>query len=157
MTPQQQPQIQLYEGYIYQLAHSAKESSVIKFKKLTYFPDSKNTENYRRQTATMKQLWESDQPPEIAEFQWRLSRPIATILLALIATLSIRIAPRQDTSDKTYFSAALFFAAYYLLSGLAQSLVEHGRINSFPGIWWLYLLILFYIGLLWSKPVLRKL
>ena len=157
LMPHQQPQIHLDEGYIYQLSHAAEIDTMIKFEKMTYFLNSNETTNYRRQTASVKQLWESDKSPDIAELQWRLSRPVATILLALIAALFIRTAPRQDVGNRTYFIAAIVFAIYYYLSSVAQIWVEHGMISSFPGIWWLYLLILMFIGLLLSESIRVKL
>ncbi len=56
----------------------------------------------------------SDQPRDIAEFQWRLSRPIATILLALIAVPFSRVPPRQEKGEKNYYAAAIVFAIYYI-------------------------------------------
>lgn len=157
LTAQQRPQIELYEGFIFQLTHAAEKDSVIKFEKMTYFPDNNNEVNYRRKAATTKELWESDQPREIAELQWRLSRPVATITLALIAASFIRTAPRQDKGDRTYFFAAMVFAVYYNLSGIAQTWVEQGVVGSMPGIWWLYLVILIVIGSLMSDSIRGKL
>ncbi len=157
LTIQQRPQIQLYEGHIFELSHTVDKDTVIKFDKMTYFPHNDNEINYRRKSTTTMQLWDSDQPREIAELQWRLSRPIATIMLALIAASFIRTAPRQDKGDKTYFFAAIVFAIYYNLSGLAQTWVEQGVVDSIPGIWWLYLLILIAIGLLLSESIRTKL
>ncbi|SFQ15046.1 lipopolysaccharide export system permease protein [Nitrosomonas cryotolerans] len=157
LTPNQRPRIQLSDGYIYRLTHAATKDDVIKFEKMTYFTDINDVSNYRRKATTTRILWESDQPREIAELQWRLSRPIATILLALIAASFIRTAPRQDKSDRTYFIAAMVFAIYYNLSGLAQTWVEQGVVSSMPGIWWLYLLMAGGLGLLSFGPVQKRL
>jgi lipopolysaccharide export system permease protein len=99
-------------------------------------------------------LWESELPHDIAELQWRLSRPVATILLALIAVSFTRVAPRQSKSDKTFLVAAIVFAIYYNLSGLAQTWVEQQVVAAIPGIWWLYLLLFIIAGLL--LPGLRQ-
>lgn len=156
ITDQQRPQIQLFEGYIYQFSHKVEKDSIIEFEKLTYFMDTDSVVNYRRKAATTMQLWDSDKPRDIAELQWRLSRPVATILLALIAVSFIRTTPRQDKSDKTYFIAALVFAAYYNLTGLAQTWVEQGVVGKMPGIWWLYVLMFIVVGLLLSESVRSK-
>lgn len=141
LTKDEQPHIQLTDGYIYNISHAAKLDDVIKFRKLTFYTDNDQVVNYKRKAASIRTLWESEHPREIAELQWRLSRPFATILLALFAVSFIRTAPRQDKGDKTYFIAALVFASYYNLSGLAQTWVEQGVVGSFPGVWWLYLLM----------------
>ncbi|MDP1559447.1 MAG: LPS export ABC transporter permease LptF [Nitrosomonas sp.] len=153
-TVQQRPHIQLNEGYLYQLSHAAAKDSFIKFEKMTYFTDSDSVINYRRKAASTVQLWDSDNPREIAELQWRLSRPIATILLALIAVLFTHTSPRQDKRDSVYIIAAMVFAIYYNLSGLAQTWVEQGVVSS---IWWLYLLMFIIVGLLFSESLRTRL
>jgi lipopolysaccharide export system permease protein len=72
-----------------------------------------------------------------------------------------RASPRQTKGDKTYYLAALVFAIYYILSGLAQTWVEQGTIGRVPGVWWLYaVMLLFAISLLspglWRKLLLRR-
>ena len=143
---EQRPHIQLSEGMIYQLTSTASIDDVIQFKNMTYFIDSDYTLNYRRKAAATRTLWESDQPRDIAELQWRISRPLATILLALIAVTFIRSTPRQDKTDRTYLIAALVFAAYYNFTGLAKTWVEQGVVGSIPGVWWLYLVMLIALG-----------
>ncbi|MDH5480090.1 MAG: LPS export ABC transporter permease LptF [Nitrosomonas sp.] len=154
LTPKERPYIQLTNGYIYQLTHAATKDDVIKFEKMTYFTSSDHVINYRRKAATTRTLWESDRPRDIAELQWRLSRPVATILLALIAItfILIRTAPRQDKTDRTYLLAAMVFAIYYNLSGLAKNWVEQGVVSSVPGVWWLYLSMLIVLGLIALEP-----
>ena len=136
------PHIQLSDGIAYQLASAADVDDIIQFKIMIYFIDNDYVTNYRRKAAATRTLWQSDQPRDIAELQWRLSRPLATILLALIAVTFIRIAPRQDRTDRTYVFAALVFAAYYNLAGLAKTWVEQGAIGRIPGVWWLELLMI---------------
>lgn len=136
------PHIQLSDGIAYQLASAADVDDIIQFKSMIYFIDNDYVTNYRRKAAATRTLWQSDQPRDIAELQWRLSRPLATILLALIAVTFIRITPRQDRTDRTYVFAALVFAAYYNLAGLAKTWVEQGAIGRIPGVWWLELLMI---------------
>lgn len=141
------PHIRLSDGMVYQLSNTASIDDVIRFKNMTYFIDNDYVMNYRRKAAATRTLWESDQPRDIAELQWRISRPLATILLALIAATFIRITPRQDKTDRTYLIAALVFAVYYNLTGLAKTWVEQGIVDSMPGVWWLYLSMLAALGI----------
>lgn len=141
------PHILLSDGMVYQLSNTASIDDVIQFKNLTYFIDNDYVLNYRRKAAATRTLWESEQPRDIAELQWRISRPLATILLALIAVTFIRTTPRQDKTDRTYLIAALVFAAYYNLTGLAKTWVEQGVVGSMPGVWWLYLSMLGALGI----------
>ncbi len=135
------PHILLSDGMVYRLSNAASIDEVIEFKTMTYFIDTEYVMNYRRKAAATRTLWESAQPRDIAELQWRISRPLATILLALIAVTFIRISPRQDKSDRTYLIAALIFAGYYNLAGLAKTWVEQGVVGSIPGVWWLEFLM----------------
>jgi lipopolysaccharide export system permease protein len=157
---EQRPHIQLSDGVVYQLTATASIDDVIQFKHMTYFIDSEFVLNYRRKAAATRTLWESDQPRDIAELQWRISRPLATILLALIAVTFIRTTPRHDKTDRTYLIAALVFAAYYNLSGLAKTWVEQGVVGSIPGVWWLDLLMLLslvsYALLSGRNPIARQ-
>lgn len=138
----QRPQIHLTDGFVYRLMHSGAKDTVAQFEKLVYFTDSGNVQNFRRRAAPVGVLMESDKPRDIAELQWRFSRPIATILLALIAVPFSRSPPRKDKGERTIFAAALVFAIYYILSGLAQTWVEQGTLGKIPGVWWLYGLML---------------
>lgn len=140
-VPGQRPQIHLLDGFIYKLAHSGTRDTVVQFEKMVYFTDSGDVQDYKRKAAATTTLMDSEEPRDIAEFQWRLSRPIATILLALIAVPFSRAPPRQEKGDKTYYAAAMVFAIYYILSGLAQTWVEQGTIGRLPGVWWLYVLM----------------
>ncbi|SEL36210.1 lipopolysaccharide export system permease protein [Nitrosovibrio tenuis] len=137
----QRPQIHLTDGFIYRLMHSGAKDTVAQFEKLVYFTDSGNVQNFRRRAAPIGVLMQSDKPRDIAELQWRFSRPIATVLLALIAVPFSRSPPRKDKGERTIFAAALVFAIYYILSGLAQTWVEQGTIGRVPGVWWLYILM----------------
>ena len=141
------PSIKLSHGIIYQLTTSASIDDVITFKEMTYFIDNDFVLNYRRKAAATRTLWESIQPRDIAELQWRISRPVSTILLALIAILFIRVTPRQDKTERIYLSAALVFAAYYNLAGLAKTWVEQGIVGNIPGVWWLDFIMLLVLVL----------
>lgn len=145
MTAEQWPHIELQAGRIYRLGADAVKDSVIHFEKMIYFNENDQAQNYRRKAASTRSLWNSTESREIAELQWRLSRPAATILLALIAVSFTRTAPRKDKTDRTFLVAALVFAGYYNLSGLAKTWVEQGVVAAMPGIWWLYVLLLMIV------------
>ncbi|SFI51246.1 LPS export ABC transporter permease LptF [Nitrosomonas sp. Nm34] len=145
---EQRPHIELFDGYIYRIAYPKDSDSAIQYEKMTYFTESEQSKWHRRKAAPTRMLWGSERTHDIAELQWRLSRPVATILLALIAVSFTRVSPRQNKSDKTFLIAATVFAIYYNLSGLAQTWVEQGIVAAIPGIWWLYLLLFIIAGLL---------
>ncbi len=137
----QRPQIHLFNGHIYRLAHISAKDTITHFEKLVYFTDGDKELDYKRKSAATLVLMDSSKPRDVAELQWRLSRPIATVLLALIAIPFSRTSPRRKGGEKVFFVAALVFAIYYILSGLAQTWVEQGTIGIIPGVWWLYILM----------------
>lgn len=135
----ERPQIHLYDGVIYHLARSSTDGkdTVTRFEKLVHFTDNKSVSELNRKATPTAALSKSERPKDIAEFQWRLSRPIGTILLALIAVPLSRASPRQDKSTRTYIVAAAVSALYYALSILAQNWVMQGIVGRMPGVWWL--------------------
>jgi lipopolysaccharide export system permease protein len=102
---------------------------------------------------TTRSLAWSANRKEIAEFQWRLSMPLATIMLALLGVPLGRSSPRQDKYAKVA-TAIVIFAVYYNLTALAKKWVQKGVIDSFPGIWWVQLLMLGVLLSFYWQPML---
>lgn len=139
-----QARLELYDGIMYRLMHYSRDDSEVHFNKMVYYTSASKEVGFKRTAAPTLELLYSSDPRDIAELQWRLSRPLATILLALIAVPLSRTSPRQGRGEKT-FTAALVFAIYYNLSGLAQTWVEQGTVPPFPGVWWLEALMLIVV------------
>jgi len=95
---------------------------------------------YRRKAASTLSLARSDHPEDIAEFHWRLSTGLSTLLLGLIGVPLSRTAPRRGKYAKVGL-AVLIFAVYYNLGAVAKSWVEQGTIPPLPGIWWVVALL----------------
>ena len=140
------PQLHLLDGYMYRFGHGALSDSVIRFGKFVYMPSPEIAREYRRNAAPTMDLGLSADPADIAEFQWRLSRGLSTILLAMVAIPLSRASPRQGKGEKI-ITATIFFAIYYNLNGLAQTWVEQGVVPVFPGVWWLHGLML--VAVVW--------
>lgn len=139
--PDQRPELHLFDGYRYELSRSGGES-VAKFAEMIYAPSATDAIEYRLKAASTIALIHSGQPRESSELQWRLSRPIDTILLVMIAIPLSRVSPRHGKGE-TSLIAALIFVVFYNLSGVARSWVEQGTVEPMPGIWWVYVLMLF--------------
>ena len=147
-------ELNLYDGYAYKLSHLGVDDEVARYAKLVKIPgDPERAVGYKRKAAATAALGASDAPPDIAELQWRLSRPFAAVLLALIAVPLSRASPRRGKNESV-FIAAMVFALYYNLSGVSRSWVEQGLTGRFPGLWWLPALMLI-VALLTVHPALR--
>jgi len=107
---------------------------------------------YKVKAVATKTLLYSNDLEEIAELQWRLTSPLSTILLALLAIPLSRSAPRQGKYVKAPL-AILIFAVYYNASALTKKWVSQGAIDTFPGIWWGQLLLIALIVLCIWPPV----
>lgn len=77
----------------------------------------------------------SRSPPDIAEFQWRLSTSVSTLLLGMLGVPLARSRPRERKYAKMGI-AILIYAGYYLLYESARTWVQNGVIPAFPGLWW---------------------
>jgi lipopolysaccharide export system permease protein len=88
--------------------------------------------------------------------QWRVSRALAAILLAMIAIPLSRSSPRQGKGEKI-ITAAIIFAIYYNLNGLAQTWVEQGLVGKMPGVWWLHILMILVVFAIYTPKAQKAL
>jgi lipopolysaccharide export system permease protein len=109
------------------------------------------SEEYKRKAAPTWQLARSVLPKDIAEFQWRLSTPVAALLMGLLGFPLSRAKPRQGKYAKLFVSV-VSYATFYNLNMMARHWVEKGVVGTIPGIWWVHLLLAILVaGLLWRR------
>lgn len=92
-------------------------------------------------------------PKVAAELQWRLTMPVATLLLAFLAVPLSQVKPRSGRYAKL-LPAILIFIAYVDLIFVAQGAIRKGTISPLPGIWMVHagmlafgiLLMSFFVG-----------
>ena len=146
------------DGYLYEFSRTGIEGRVIQFEQsaMPLEPKENLRLKYRVKAASTGALARSDESEEIAEFQWRLSMPLATILLALIGVPLSRSSPRHGKYAKIT-TAVVIFAIYYNLSALTKKWVERGILDTLPGIWWIQLLLAgLLLILLWQPTLLFR-
>ncbi len=104
---------------------------------------------YSAVAASTPLLARSTSLPDVAELQWRLSTPLSTLLLGLLAIPLSRTRPRHHRNSRLGIAMLVYFG-YYLLCTSARTWVQHGDVGRFPGIWWApVLLALFIIAATW--------
>lgn len=109
------------------------------------------SEEVRRKAAPTWQLARSDSSKDIAEFQWRLSTPVAAFLMGLLGFPLSRARARQGKHAKLFVSV-LCYVVFYNLNMMAKTWVAQGVVNTVPGIWWVHLLLgVLVAGLLWRR------
>ena len=147
------------DGHLYEFSRQGEKGRIIQFEKSAMSLDSngKIKLKYRIKAAPTGSLAFSDDSEEIAELQWRLSTPLATILLALIGVPLSRSSPRRGKYAKV-MTAVVIFAFYYNLSAIIKKWVEKGVLDTLPGIWWVQLMLagLLLLLLLWQRPRLLR-
>lgn len=132
----------LHDGYHYELVDAVGSTSLFRFQNLRLILKPKEIESigYRRKAATTASLAASSVAEDRAEFQWRLSTGISTILLGLLGIPLSRTAPRRGKSANI-FMGVIIFAIYYNMTAMAKTWVEQALVGSFPGIWWPHVLL----------------
>lgn len=98
---------------------------------------------YKAKSIPSATLATSSNPKDLAEYQWRLSNPLTTLLLALLAIPLSRAKPRQGRYAKLLL-AFVIYAAYYNLMGISQTWVEQQAATS---IWWVPALLALVVAL----------
>lgn len=143
---------EFFDGYGYLLDRFGNHDKTLKFEKLiVHLPKDEPSSRYRRKAESTVVLFHSDNPKEIAEFQWRLSTPVATLLLALLAVPLSRSQPRQG-SHGNFFIAILLYAGLFNLISVARTWLEDGKVPPMPGLWWAYGVPALLLVWLMAKP-----
>ena len=108
----------------------------------------------KRKAEPVTTLMKSDSAGDIAEYQWRFTLPLVTIILALLAIPLSRSRPRQGKFSKMAV-ALLVFALYYNLINIAKTWVDQGRIPEFPGIWVAHAIPAILLLILLMQPYIK--
>jgi lipopolysaccharide export system permease protein len=148
----QAAEVRLSDAHIYEIGgDDGKQDHVVGAGGLFVSPDaqSKLSPDYSAVAATTAHIARSRAPEDAAEFQWRLSTPLSTLLLGMLGLLMSRPKPKQGKNGK-FAAMILIYFVYDMLFTSARTWVQHGTIAVFPGIWWvpallsLFLLIALY-------------
>lgn len=131
-------ELQMSDAHVYEIpGENAGGGLIMSVHHLTVQLGSPEVEppGYSSVAARTDYLAASKAPPDIAEFQWRLSTSLSTLLLGMLGVPLARSRPREHRYAKMGM-AILIYAGYYLLYESARTWVQNGVIPPFPGIWW---------------------
>lgn len=156
LNPGQATRATFYNGYNYLLDRRSTQDMTVKFKELEVrLPNEEAQEKYRRKAETTVNLSNSTQPKDIAEYQWRISTPLGTILLALIAVPLARSAPRESRFRNVSIAIASYIVLFAMVSVL-RTFIEQGRLGSIPGLWTAYAIQAAVLIFLVTRPRMRR-
>ena len=156
LNPGQAAQATFYNGYNYLLDNSGRKDVTLKFKELVVqLPNEEAQEKYRRKAETTLNLSQSSNPKDVAEYQWRISTPLATILLALIAVPLARSAPRESRLRNVSIALLAYIALFSMVSVL-RTFMEQGTLGAIPGLWTAYALQAGLLAVLVTFPRMKR-
>lgn len=104
----------------------------------------------KRKSASITALSRSTAPADIAERQWRESRGINTLLMALLAIPLSRVKPRQGRFT-TLLPLTLVFTLIFYGGNLCRTLVANSAFPVIPGVWFVSLMMLAGIVILMAR------
>lgn len=152
LNPGQALTAEFYNGYYYLLDNRKRKDVTLEFKQMTiHLPFQEALEKYRRKAETTGNLLASSELKDIAEYQWRMSTPLVTLLLALMAVPLARTRPRESRS-RAFFIALVVYIGVFSLISIARTSLEQGRLNPIPGLWGAYFVMIALLWLLVKPP-----
>jgi lipopolysaccharide export system permease protein len=131
------PQFHLSGAHVYDLDVDGSASEVVLNAtdlNLHLVSPSVRPPDYSAVAASTPYLSSSDSAPDVAEFQWRESTSVTTLLLGMLGVPLSRANPRQHRNAKVGI-ALLIYAGYYLFYESARTWVQIGALPPFPGLW----------------------
>jgi len=95
-------------------------------------------------------LWGSERLKYKAELQWRLSLPVMTVLLVMLAVPLSRTSPRGG-KYASLVPGILLYMLFSNLFNISYGWIEQGKVESWMGMSWVYLSILTLIFILYLR------
>ena len=90
-----------------------------------------------------RDLLTSGDPEQVAELQWRISIPLATFILGILAVPLSRSKPRQGRYGKIAIGL-LVFIIYFNLMSAGRAWLEQGAVSPALGLWWVHAAMLLF-------------
>jgi len=92
-------------------------------------------------TMIFSELFDFKDNKKNAEFHWRISIPISTLILVMLAIPMSKSEPRQGQYNKIFIGIVTFIIYFNLLSA-GRSWLESDFIDYRFGLWWVHLIML---------------
>jgi lipopolysaccharide export system permease protein len=155
LNPGQASRATFYNGYNYLLDNHNHQDMTLQFKELVVqLPNEEAQEKYRRKAETTANLARSSDPKDVAEYQWRITTPLATILLALIAVPLARSAPRESRF-RNFSIALLAYITLFAMVSVLRTFIEQGKLGAVPGLWAAYVVQAVLLAVLVKQPRIK--
>ena len=121
---------------------------IIKYKDYGIHIDKKRIEaKLSEKSKTVSELWSSASPVDQAELQWRITLPLATIIVAFMALPLSHTDPRSGRYAKLAL-ALILYLVYSNLLGVGKTWIVQEKVPVWVGTWWVHIIaiiITFYL------------
>lgn len=104
---------------------------------------------------SMAQLLGGGSPGLMAEFQWRISMPIAVMILSLLAVQLGELFARQGRYTRLILAVMIYFA-YNNSLGVARNMVARDVIPAWIGLWWVHVVLAALVVWLYRRSPARR-
>lgn len=133
----------MVDGYRYEGEPGKADYRITKFSKhAVRISEKKVPPTYQRRTAKASaELWASENPRDTVELQSRIILPFSALAFMILAVPMSRVKPREGRYGRL-FSAVFVYVIYNNLIGSSYKLVSTGEWATWPGMWWLPVLLL---------------
>ena len=133
---------------------------VIKYKDYGVYITKKQVQVERSErTKNISELWNSENPRDQAELQWRFALPLATIIVAFMALPLSHTDPRSGRYAKLILALVLYLV-YSNFLGIGRAWIVQEKVPLWVGTWWVHLIAIGFTFYLLKRsgylPDLRK-
>ncbi|RJT45093.1 LPS export ABC transporter permease LptF [Rahnella woolbedingensis] len=153
------PSVMFHAGTAYELDHQGSADNGQTYNNFNLHPKPARQETeVKSKAASNSELSRASDPAYKAELQWRESRGISAILMALLAISLSRTKPRQGRFS-TLLPLAIVFTIIFYAGNISRTLVANHTLPTFPGVWLVPLLMLISLLILLAREfsLLQKL
>ncbi|HAZ7479100.1 TPA: LPS export ABC transporter permease LptF [Escherichia coli] len=131
----EKPTVMLHNGTAYLLDHQGRDDNEQIYRNLQlHLNPLDQSPNVKRKAKSVTELARSAFPADHAELQWRQSRGLTALLMALLAISLSWVKPRQGRFS-TLLPLTLLFIAIFYGGDVCRTLVANGAIPLIPGLW----------------------
>ena len=129
----------LHDGRRYEGVPGTSQFRVVEFAEhgIPYRLPSLDPEDPAPRAMSFISLLQSDDPEHVAEMQWRIGVPLATIILAILAVPLSRTQPRAGRYGRIAIGLLVFIIYLNMLSA-SKAWIEQGSLSTSLGLWWVH-------------------
>ena len=142
------PSVTLHSGTAYELDHKGTSDNGQTYNNFMLHPKPvKQSTDVKSKSASVSELSRSSDPADVAELQWRQTRGVSAILMALLAVPFSRTQPRKGRFS-TLLPLAILFVIIFYAGNISRALVANASLPALPGVWLVPLLMVLGLAML---------